>query len=400
MKGTKPQLGLMATVFECYRKNFLLFWRIMIPIAGVALVLSIALRLWIDSSYIPKLKDRMIKERIDFDTVSHKITSSASTDWGITFVTLLPKIDTPADSSENVLINPVHPPGERRWLLFPPIFVTTNNEGITWKWRLSFKSLSYGYMDPLSLLLLTLCPLSLAIAHISRRSDVPGVLQNQMLLTAGEVWRQTRRKGFTILGAFLFCVLILRAIKVIDDSISPGLLMWLVMRLGPKIPTQLVGLLWCLSSGPFILLKVYFLVTMSLYNSCLILENNSIIGIFRRSHTLVCGARWRFLGIYLLTGWIASIVSSVLTGVALLMFSVFVPNLAVVRVALSPLRFLTLFIGADIVVVLPQLLSVPITLAIYVVETLIHIFLVPIWAILTTHFYLERADAQQHVIKT
>ena len=37
----QPQL--IATVFKCYRKNFLLFWTIMAPIAVVALVLHIAM---------------------------------------------------------------------------------------------------------------------------------------------------------------------------------------------------------------------------------------------------------------------------------------------------------------------------------------------------------------------
>ena len=129
---------------------------------------------------------------------------------------------------------------------------------------------------------------------------------------------------------------------------------------------------FALSSIPsyylFIIPTTYFLVTMSLYNPCLIFENNSIIKVFRRSHALVRGVRWRFLGIYLLTGWLASVISSVLTGVALLVFSVFIPDLAAVREALSPLKFLTLFIGADIEVVLPQLLSVPTSVAIHIVK--------------------------------
>ena len=115
---------------------------------------------------------------------------------------------------------------------------------------------------------------------------------------------------------------------------------------------------------------------------------------------MVRGAKWRFLGIYLLTGWVASVISSVLTGVALLMFSMFIPDLAEIRGALSPLRFLSLFIGADVEVVLPQLLSVSTRVAIHIATVLIATFLVPIWAILTTHLYLERTDAKQSLIKT
>ena len=98
----------------------------------------------------------------------------------------------------------------------------------------------------------------------------------------------------------------------------------------------------------------------------------------------------RFLGVYLLTGWVASVITSVLLGIALLVFSLFIPDLAQIRGVLSPLKFLTLFIGADVGVVLPELLSVPTTVAILIVRGLIATFLVPIWAILTTHLYLER----------
>ena len=106
----------------------------------------------------------------------------------------------------------------------------------------------------------------------------------------------------------------------------------------------------------------------------------------------------RFFGVYLLTGWVASIVTSVLLGAVLLVFSTFISELGPVRDALSPLRFLTLFIGGDVEVVLPQLLNVPATVAILIVKGLIATFLVPIWAILTTHLYLERADAVKEAI--
>ena len=145
--------------------------------------------------------------------------------------------------------------------------------------------------------------------------------------------------------------------------------------------------------------QTYCLVTLSLYNPCLILESNSIIGIFRRSYTLIRGARLRFFGIYLITGWIASILTSVLFGVVFLVFSVFIPDLAQVRDALPPLKFLSLFIGGDIEIVLPQLLSVPATVAILIVKSLIVTFLVPIWAILTTLLYLERVRVKPDAVK-
>ena len=111
------------------------------------------------------------------------------------------------------------------------------------------------------------------------------------------------------------------------------------------------------------------------------------------------GARLRFFGIYFLTGWIASVLISVLLGTAFLVFSLFVPELAQVREALPPLKFLSLFIGGDIEVVLPELLSVPATVAILIVKGLIVTFFVPIWAILTTLLYLEQVDVKPNALK-
>ncbi len=88
-----------------------------------------------------------------------------------------------------------------------------------------------------------------------------------------------------------------------------------------------------------------------------------------------------------------------LLGITLLVFSVFVPDLAQIRDALSPLKFLSLFIGGDIEVVLPELLSVPVTVAILIVKDLIATCLVPIWAILTTLLYLERVNVKPDTLR-
>ena len=151
--------------------------------------------------------------------------------------------------------------------------------------------------------------------------------------TAREMWRQTGRKAFTVLGTFLLFMLI---VDVVANLYA--LILWLMPSLNWML---FMGLTFPL----MMVLHIYLFVTLSLYNPCLILENNSIVGVFRRSHALVSGARLRFFGIYFLTGWIASIITSVLFGAALLVFSVFIPDLAPIREALFPLKFLTLFIG-------------------------------------------------------
>jgi len=304
-------------------------------------------------------------------------TVDVNTIGGVYPTISLPKKDVSAETSEPIV----------SWgILQIQSFTSTEGSGITWHWGLNFRSIDDS---PLILLLLTLCPLSLAVARISRGSTS----EASVSLTARDVWWQTGRKFLGVLGAALFFVLITDVGTYLYLAT-----LWLVSAY-PALHESLSDL--ALSSYLFpilVLLRCYLLVTLSLYNLCLILENNSIVGVFRRSHALVSGAKLRFFGVYLLTGWIASIVTSVLLGAVLLAFSMFISELVPVRDALSPLRFLTLFIGGDIQVVLPQLLSVPVTVAILIIKGLIATFLVPIWAILTTHLYFERVDAMKEAV--
>ena len=380
MTDNRP-IKLARTIFTQYREHWGLFWRIMIPVAIVAIPLNITIFFWRSSS---------VGNPLDND--KYKITSRVGTGIGAHPTFLVSERDTPEDTSEKVMKDPVYPPGVH-WMLLPlPYFSSTNDAWVTWRWRLSFRSVPHGPYNSLALLLLTLCPLSLAVACISRGSEGSSVVQDLVPITAREAWRQTGRKVLTVLGASVLFVLIIFGIDkaghyltdVIFDLIYP-----LVGKMSVEFWTILFSLVWVL----FMCLQFYFMATMSLYNLGIIFENRSIIGAFRRSHALVSGARWRFFGIYLLTGWIASVIASVLFGAALLVLSVFIPELVPVREALSPLIFLSLFIGSDVQVVLPELLSAPVMVAIFVVSGLITTFLVPIWAILTTHLYFQRVDA-------
>ncbi|MCG9133322.1 hypothetical protein J5I95_16735 [Candidatus Poribacteria bacterium] len=359
--------NLARTIFTQYRDHCGLFWRIMLPVV----IIGIALEVVVFFSNVTRTEnyiDDVFRENV-YTTVGNVNTIS-----GVYPTLSLPKKDASVESSEP----------DVSWGILPiPYFTSTDSEGITWNWGINVHSFGYG---PAILLLLTLCPLSLAVARISRSSQVSEVALDVTPLTAREMWRQTGRKAFKILIAFVFFILCVDVVSYLN-----GLVSWLAPSLVRGLPIELVGILT-------IVYQAYFLVTLSLYNSCLILENNSIIGIFRRSHALVSGARLRFFGIYLLTGWIASVVTSVLLGVALLAFSMFTPDLAQIRDALPPLKFLSLFIGGDVEVVLPQLLSVPATVAILIVKGLIATFFVPIWAILTTHLYLQRADVEKEAI--
>ena len=349
--------SLAGTIGTLYRNHWWLFWRIMMPVAIIAIVLEIAMFFFT----IPRFEKDINEWRTNQSNI---VTSNINTVDGIHL--------TIADTRENLITDTMSRPGVE-WRLYPiPYFRTTGTEGVTWKWGLNFRSLDYNRFI---FLLLTLCPLSLAVASVSGSSGVSGPP------TAREMWGRTGRRAFTVFLAFFLFVTIVDVMR----HVLYGLVPWLLPSLYSALPIELMIALVMIS-------HVYLLVTLSLYNPCLILENKSIIGIFRRSHALVSGARLRFFGIYFLTGWIASVITSVFLGVTLLVVSVFVPDLAQVREALPPLKFLSLFIGGDIEVVLPELLSVPVTVVLLIVKGLVAAFFISIWAILTTLLYLERVS--------
>ena len=361
--------NLAGTIATLYRNHCGLFWRIMMPVAIIAIILEIAMFFYSVTVLEKHIKDRGAQN-------VEVVTANVNTINGIHLTGKHEIVETGSSLSVN-------------WQFYLiPNFHSIDDKGVTWKWEPDFLSLNYSL--PITLLLLTLCPLSLAVARISDVSQVYDTVQNLSPPTAREMWRDTRRKAFTVLAALLIFILLIDVVANLY-----GLAYLLMPSLGRMLPFELTSFVIMVSNVS----HIYFLVTLSLYNSCLILENNSIVGIFRRSHALVSGARLRFFGIYLLTGWIASVLTSVLLGITLLVFSVFVPDLAQIRDALSPLIFLSLFIGGDVEIVLPQLLSIPATVAILIVKGLIATFLVPVWAILTTLLYLERVGVEPDALK-
>lgn len=356
---------LAGTTVTLYRNHCGLFWRIMIPVAVIAIILEIVMFYQV----VTQLEND--RSAIDVGVPTANVNTVSGIHPTVTGVIANKK-------SSGV-----------SWQFFLiPSFHATDDTGVTWKWEPNFLSLNYSL--PITFLLLTFCPLSLAVAQISDVSQRPDTGQNRSLPIAREMWKDTGRKAFMVFAALLIFILLIDVVANLY-----GLVYLLIPSLGGILPFALTSFLLTVSGVS----HIYFLVTLSLYNPCLILEDNSIVGIFRRSHALVSGARLRFFGIYLLTGWIASVITSVLFGIALLVFSVFIPDLAQVREALPPLKFLSLFIGGDIEIVLPQLLSVPATVAILIVKGLIATFLVPIWAILTTLLYLERVRVKPEPIK-
>lgn len=364
MPNTQHIKTLAGTIVTLYRNHWGLFWRIMMPVAIIAIILDVAMFFYVVTGLEKDIRDRG-NQNVEAVTTNVNTTSGAH----------------PTITSG--VANTGAWSGMSWQFYLIPNFQSTDGKGGIWKWELDFLGLNYSF--PIMFLLLTFCPLSLAVARALEVSQVSNTTP-----TAREVWTDTGRKAFTVFPAlFVFIFLI----DVVANLY--GLFYFLMVSLERILPFGLTSFLFTVS-GVF---HIYFLVTLSLYNPCLILENNSIIGIFRRSHALVCGARVRFFGVYLLTGWIASILTSVLLGVTLLVFSLFASDLAQVRDALPPLKFLSLFIGGDIEVVLPELLSAPTTVAILIIKGLIATFLVPIWAILTTLLYLERVRVKPNALK-
>lgn len=339
---------LAGSVTALYRQHCGLLWRIIMPVVIIATLLDMAMFLRVAIS----LEEETLRRRAENAQV---VTANVNTRSGIHPTIRNPEAG-PAVSSDV------------SWRFYViPEFISTDDKGVTWEWSLNFRTLEYSV---LVLLLLTFAPLSLAVADAVQNSRVP---------TARDVWRQTRRKAFPVFGCFLIFIVI-----VDIGSYLYGMLTWVIPALFDRIPVEL-------TFAALMAAHIYLGVTLSLYNPCLILDNRGLFGAFRRSHALVRGARLRFFGIYLITGWIASVLTAVLFGITLLGLSLFISDLAPVRDALSPLKFLSLFLGGHIQIVLPELLSAPVTVAIFVVKGLIAAFLVPIWAILTTLLYLKQA---------
>lgn len=405
MKQLTESFRTLRTVFSVYRSHCGLLWRIMLPVAIIAILAYQVVDLWFMHAYTDK-----IDEITEFDL---QFTSEVSTSFGASYEFLFPKSEvldfaqlnpkpntgSTEDASEepqtDEMVSLEFRPGQRVWTLLPiPIISLTDDEGITtWRWWLSFDRPRTSPRDPMTLLLLTLCPLSLVVGHILRRSDRSKMHQNQ--LTAREAWRQTGRKAWRVLVILIPFVLVMFVIPIVHDYsnefVIGKIVRWSII---PTDSLSIVALLMTPCYHIFTALTLCLLVAISLYNPCLILEDNrSVVGVLRRSWSLVHGAKWRFIGIYLLTGWIISVMHSVLMGAILWGFSLFISDLAAVQDALSPLKFLALFIGADIQILLPQLLSTPVMLMFRGIVGLMEAFFLPIWAILTTYLYLERVDA-------
>ena len=223
---------------------------------------------------------------------------------------------------------------------------------------------------------LTMCPLILIIRQ-----------HRGTAATFREVWRQTLRKTWAILSGSLLASALTLGIGLVPIS-----LMLLMEPIQLRFPTLI--LLSLLIPGVPI---TYFLVKWSLYNQGIIVENLSAIAAFRRSSALVRGVWGRFFSMYLLLALGTTMFTTAVFSLTLLLFSVVAPEFAALQEVLQSKEFFTLFFGGYVQITLE---SVPIWAVgvMSTVSTLIHAILAPIWALLTTHLYIERAGIQQNAV--
>ena len=220
---------------------------------------------------------------------------------------------------------------------------------------------------------LTMCPLILVIVERRRGIEV----------TARNAWRRTGSVAGPILAAS--CLLWLIGMIVLLGFIL------LTVKVIPDIPDSPYVSSLCL--GIFLLVDVmlYFAVNWSLYNQSIIIENQkSTTAALRRSSELVQGIWGRTFGMYLLLALGTMVLTSTILGLTLLLFSLTVPEFAPLREVLLSAESLTLFFGGYARISFESAPNFWTAGIMALVNTLVHAVVAPIWAILTTHLYMER----------
>lgn len=370
----------------------------MLPIAIMAIILNIILyynhvsRIEQNNPKVQRTYENSTSQtnQSNPDQQENNVSASLNTNVGITpiptrlFKDIIPNnVNRTTHSANTEGIEFLNPPSVV-WQILPyPLIGGRNDKGVFWTWSITFRLIEDA---PLILLIFTLCPLSIVVAfqiqdsHIDKPSDISP-------LTARSIWKHTSRS--------VLLVLIVPILLLVINDLSRNIY-YLISLLFPSLIVSNARTALTLLQ---MFVNIYLLVTLSLFNQCIIFENRSIIDIFKRSHSLVKGYRLKYLSFYLLTAWIAALVSSVLMGSALFVLSVFFSELAPIQGALTPLRFLSLFIGGNVGVILPNKLSFLPTVSILIVSGIISTLIVPLWAIVTTHLYNERIDLTSEAIE-
>ncbi len=308
----------ISTILHCYRDNFWLFWRIMMPVVIFAFLFDIGMYLLTS---------------LDSETLWHFDTARGL------YVSETPK-STGTDTG---------------------MIFSLYSFSIGWLW-------------------FTMCPLILAI--VERR-------QGRKVSSRG-VWQRTGSQTGTILttGCLLWLL-------VIPSVLAFFILTWK----GIDVPVGHGFSSFHLVSLVTVVVVIYLAVNWSLHNQSIIIEGQqSATASFRRSSALVRGVWGRTFGMWLLFILVIMILTSTILGLTLLVFSLTVPEFAPLREVLLSVKFLTLFCGGYARISFAEAPNFWTVGVMAMVNTLIHAVVAPIWAILTTHLYLERTGAQADVV--
>ena len=303
---------LISTIFRSYRKNFALFWRIMVPIIIFSVLFDIGAN-FSDSFFGPE-------NLWHFDTARGMSVGKYPESTGV-------------------------------------------GSGMIFR----FHVFSLGF------LWLTMCPLIFAI--VERRPDVE--------VTSRGAWRRARGKVVPILAASFLLYLLGIGAFLSFSLFASGIV--------PDVPLPFGSSLYL---GLFLIIGgiIYLGVNWSLYNQIIIIEDQRLtITSLRRSSELVRGMWGRAFGMYLLLVLVTMMLTSTVLGLTLLLFSLTVPEFTPLREVLLSAKFLTLFVGGYARISFENAPSFWTVGVMVLVNTLIHAFLAPVWAILTTHLYMERA---------
>lgn len=319
--GQPRHPGLVSKVFSGYRKQFGLFWRVMLPVIVLGFILHFA---------------ALSLFKLEGPTARWIFSTSEGVSMRSFFT---------ADNF-NEPSQPDHEAAATRIVM--GFTASTLRIGIFW---------------------FAICPLALIVVHHARGEQI----------TAGTTWRQTLRKTRSIIGA---------SIIIVSVPYGLGAIIALLMITGvfqsafpiALIATPIVaGIVW-----------LYFQIKWSLCNQCIIVEDLTALAAVRRSSELT-GGRWgQLFGTYLLATFGMMVFTSVVLGLVLLLLSGVVSEFALLREVLQSGAFFTLLFGGQIEL---RLAGAPIwTIGVMVTaNTLIHAILAPIWALLTTHLYLDYA---------
>ena len=306
------QPKLFSTIFECYRKNFVLFWGIMVPLIIFSLLFE-----------VPNI------------LVAGLPTSEAL--WHF-------------DTSRGISVDS-----------------NPDRGSIGWGTHFIYAAISIDF------LWLAMCPLAFVIVQ----------RQRGMRVTLWAVWKRT----FHDMGSILALFFLLALPGVIAGSIA--MILVHVLR---KLPVShdvlevfALLIIILLFSAIF-----YFMVNSSLCNQSIVFENLRAMAALRRSSQLVRSAWTGFFRMYALLAWATIVLTSTLLGLTLLIFSFTVPEFRPIRDILLSAKGFTLFIGGHIRISFADAPSFWTVGVMATVNTLVDAIVAPVWAILTTHLYLER----------